>query len=87
MPDSFNRLCHIHFTAESTKLGKPVLKWKYGDSYSSWCETGWYSTPAVADLDQDGENEIIAFAYSIVILDAKTGKLSQRIYSGHDKSK
>ncbi len=37
----------------------PVLKWKYGGCYSSWCETGWYSSPAVADLDNDGCSEII----------------------------
>jgi len=29
----------------------PVLKWQNGGCYSSWCETGWYSCPAVADLD------------------------------------
>ena len=37
----------------------PVLKWKYGGCYSSLCETGWYSSPAVADLDNDGCSEII----------------------------
>ena len=46
----------------------PVLKWKYGGCYSSWCETGWYSSPAVADLDGNGSKEIIASAYSIVAL-------------------
>ena len=32
-----------------------VLKWAYGGCYSSWCETGWYSSPAVLDIDGDLE--------------------------------
>ena len=42
-----------------------VLKWAYGGCYSSWCETGWYSSPAVLDIDGDGRDEIIASAYSL----------------------
>ena len=64
----------------------PVLKWKYGGCYNSWCETGWYSSPAVADLDRDGVPEVIASAYSIVVLDGKTGALKWRVKSGHDLS-
>lgn len=33
----------------------PFLKWQKGGCYPSWCETGWYSSPAPADLDGDGE--------------------------------
>lgn len=64
----------------------PVLKWQHGGCYSSWCETGWYSSPAVADLDGDGEMEIIASAYSIVVLNGSTGALKWRMKSGHDRS-
>ena len=62
----------------------PVLKWQYGGCYSSWCETGWYSSPAVADLDNDGVPEVIASAYSIVVLDGSSGALKWRVKSGHD---
>jgi hypothetical protein len=24
-----------------------------------WCETGWYASPAVADLDKDGKPEVL----------------------------
>ena len=27
----------------------PVLKWAYAGCFSSYCQTGWYSSPAVAD--------------------------------------
>jgi len=37
----------------------PVLKWQRGGCYASWCETGWYSSPAVADVDGDGKPEVI----------------------------
>src|SRR3990172_2521417 len=53
----------------------PLLKWQRVGCYSSWCETGWYSSPAVADLDGDGAPEVIGSAYSIVVLDGATGAL------------
>ena len=64
----------------------PVLKWQYAGCYSSWCETGWYASPAVIDLDGDGSVEVIASAYSIVVLDGATGALQWRMASGHDRS-
>ncbi len=64
----------------------PVLKWQKGGCYSSWCEKGWYSSPAVVDLDQDGKMEVIGSAYSIVCLDGVTGNLNWRVSSGADRS-
>jgi hypothetical protein len=46
----------------------PVLKWQYKGCYSSWCETGWYSSPAAADLDGNGTVEVIGGQYSYTIL-------------------
>jgi hypothetical protein len=63
-----------------------VLKWQRGGCYASWCETGWYSSPAVADLDRDGAPEVIASAYSIFVLAGKTGALEWKMASGHDRS-
>lgn len=63
----------------------PVLKWQHGGCYSSWCETGWYSSPAVIDLDGDGTNEVIGSAYSIVALDGEVGEVIWRVPSGHDR--
>jgi uncharacterized repeat protein (TIGR01451 family) len=51
----------------------PVLEWQHGGCYSSWCETGWYSSPAVADLDDDGTMEVIAGAYSVFVLNGEDG--------------
>ena len=67
-------------------VSAPMLKWQHGGCFSSWCETGWYSSPAVEDLDGDGNMEVIASAYSIVVLDGKTGSLKWRVKSGHDRS-
>jgi len=72
-------------TIESA-VNAPVLKWQHGGCFSSWCETGWYSSPAVTDLDGDGNAEVIASAYSIVVLDGRTGSLKWRVQSGHDRS-
>lgn len=67
-------------------VSAPALKWQQGGCFSSWCETGWYSSPAVADLDGDGNMEVIASAYSIVVLDGRTGILKWRVKSGHDRN-
>ena len=40
-------------------IAAPQLKWQKAGCYSSWCETGWYSSPAVVDLDSNGWAEVI----------------------------
>lgn len=60
-------------------VSAPVLKWQHGGCYSSWCETGWYASPAVIDLDGDGTSEVIAGSYSVFILNGTTGALLKRI--------
>ena len=62
-----------HIISASTTIQTPVLKWQHGGCYSSWCETGWYSSPAVADLDGDGQREVIGGAYSIFALNGEDG--------------
>jgi hypothetical protein len=76
----------IQHSAGPGGIVAPQLKWQRGGCYNSWCETGWYSSPAAADLDGDGRNEVIGSAYSIVALDGKTGELIWRTASGHDRS-
>ena len=51
----------------------PVLKWQRGGCYTSWCETGWYSSPAVADLDNDRKMEVIGATYSLFVLNGEDG--------------
>lgn len=79
-------LCFAAFPATSGGFGAPRIQWSYGGCYGSWCETGWYSSPAVADLDGNGTREVIASAYSIVKLDGASGALIWRVASGHDRS-
>ena len=62
----------------------PVLKWQHGGAYSSYAELGWYSSPAVADLDGDGYPEVIGANYSVFALDGRTGSLKWRAQTGHD---
>ncbi len=68
-----------HPPAGATSLPAPVLKWQHGGCYSSWCETGWYSSPAVADLDGDGTMEVIAGAYNIFILNGEDGSVQRSV--------
>jgi len=64
----------------------PRLKWAYGGCYSSGCEMGWYSSPAVADVNGDGLNEVIASAYSLWALDGSTGGLVWRAGSTNNRT-
>ena len=66
-------------------IGTPYLLWQHGGC-SSWCETGWYSSPAVADLDGDAAMEVIGSAYSIFVLNGATGALEWKVASGYDRS-
>src|SRR4030043_2026772 len=72
------------YARATPSFGSPVLKWQLGGCYSSWCETGWYSSPATADLDGDGQVEGIASTYSIFVLDGSSGVLEWQMSSGHD---
>jgi uncharacterized repeat protein (TIGR01451 family) len=60
-------------------IAAPVLKWQRGGCYASWCETGWYSSPAVADLDNDGAPEVIGGAYTVFILSGATGAVKNPV--------
>ena len=60
--------------APAQQIGTPTLEWAYGGCYASWCETGWYSSPAVADLDNDGTMEVLGAAYTLWALNGEDGK-------------
>jgi hypothetical protein len=64
--------------AQPAPIAAPVLKWQRGGCFASWCQTGWYGSPAVADLDEDGANEVIWGSYDVVALDGATGALKWR---------
>ena len=54
----------------------PVLKWEFGGNEGSWCQTAWYSSPTIIDMDGDGTNEVLRAAYSLYMLNGTDG--SQR---------
>src|SRR5439155_2400700 len=55
--------------AQSPVVSAPVLKWQYGGCLAGpWCDTGWYSSPAVADLDGDAQPDVIWGGYDVVAL-------------------
>jgi uncharacterized repeat protein (TIGR01451 family) len=41
----------------------------------NWCETGWYASPAVADLDQDGKPEVLWGGYTLMAVNGSNGTL------------
>jgi len=64
-------------------VSAPILRWQYGGcSAGPYCQTGWYSSPAVADLDGDGRPDVIWGAYDVVALNGADGSLKWRGASG-----
>ncbi|MBN1607216.1 MAG: VCBS repeat-containing protein [Polyangiaceae bacterium] len=55
-------------------LGQPVEKWQAGGCKNGYCDTGWYASPAVVDLDGDGNMEVVWGGYDLVALEGATGK-------------
>ena len=66
----------------NTAVRAPILKWQQGGCYTSWCETGWYASPSVANIDLDPQAEVIAGFYDLVALDGLTGALQWRVENG-----
>lgn len=58
----------------------PVLRWQYGGC-TSFCQTGWYSSPAIVDVDGDGQAEVVAGSYDLVLLNGASGALRLRASS------
>lgn len=61
----------------------PILKWQRGGCFASWCQTGWYASPAVADLDGDNAPEVLWGSYDLVALNGEDGSLQWRGASGN----
>lgn len=62
----------------TSSISAPALKWQRGGCFASWCQTSWYASPAVADLDGDGRAEVLWASYDLVALDGTTGVLKWR---------
>lgn len=77
---------NLYLPFVSRGFSAPVLKFERLGCYSSWCETGWYSSPAVVDVNGDGRLDIVASAYSIWAIDGENGVILWRTRSGHDVS-
>ncbi|MBX3689501.1 VCBS repeat-containing protein [Dokdonella sp.] len=61
------------------QLAAPQLKWAYGGCFTSWCQTGWYSSPLAVAVD--GQMAVAAASYDLVLLDGATGSLKWRAAS------
>jgi FG-GAP-like repeat/FG-GAP repeat len=76
--------------ANVSAVAAPVLKWQYGGCSAPphYCDTGWYASPAVADLDGDGKPEVIWGGYDLFALNGENGSVqwtapnSSRIWPG-----
>lgn len=68
----------LPYTLHQPGIQAPILKWSEGGCFSSWCQTGWYASPAVINIDSDPQAEIIAGSYDVIALDGMTGTLQWR---------
>lgn len=79
------------FAADQAPVAPPwtvVFKWQRCPSW--YCETGWYASPAVADLDEDGESEVYWGGYTLMAVNGNDGTVrsirpqdsSERLWPG-----
>src|SRR5262245_2662952 len=63
--------------ATPSAVAAPVLKWQYGGCATPphYCDTGWYASPAVADLDGDGKPEVIWGNSDLFVLNSEDGSV------------
>jgi hypothetical protein len=54
-------------------LGTPTFQWQRCPA--SYCETGWYASPAVSDVDRDGVIEVLWGGYTLLSMRGDTGTI------------
>jgi hypothetical protein len=59
--------------ASAAALGTPVFEWQRCPTH--FCETGWYASPAVSDVDQDGVVEVLWGGYTLLAVRGDTGAI------------
>jgi hypothetical protein len=61
-------------------VAAPVLKWAYGGCADPphYCQTGWYASPAVVDLDNDDQPEVLWGGYDLFALNGTDGSVQWR---------
>lgn len=64
---------YVYLPIVQKPIGAPVLKWQKGGCQTTWCRTGWYASPAVADLDGDNKPEVIWTDYRVVVVNGENG--------------
>ncbi|GMU44410.1 MAG: VCBS repeat-containing protein [Xanthomonadales bacterium] len=67
-------LCMAGAAPVAAQFTTPVQQSAYGGCGLSSCQVGWYSGPAVADLEGNGSLEIVWGSFDVVALDAAGGE-------------
>jgi uncharacterized repeat protein (TIGR01451 family) len=52
-----------------------TFQWQRCNSTPHWCETGWYASPAAADIDNDGQVEVVWGGYTPYAVNGATGAI------------
>lgn len=60
----------------------PVAKWSYAGCSVSSCQTGWYASPAVGDIDADGRNEVVWGGQNLAAYDGASGAQEWLVTAG-----
>ncbi len=64
------------FASPQSSGAANILSLKWQRCYpGNWCETGWYASPAVADLDKDGKPEVLWGGYTLLAVNGLSGTL------------
>jgi hypothetical protein len=56
--------CALAARPSGAEIGTPSFQW--ARCPASFCQTGWYASPAVADVDGDGVVEVVGGGYDLL---------------------
>jgi hypothetical protein len=54
--------------------------WQRCPSDPGYCETGWYASPAVADINHDGQADVIWGGYTLMAVNGATGAIEWNVH-------
>jgi hypothetical protein len=62
-----------------------TLLWQQCPIHPNYCETGWYASPAVADINHDGQPDVMWGGYTLMAVNGANGAIEWNQPATHNR--